>query len=347
MTRPFASLEKPDQTSLAAAIARASWHHWGDTLGELELLNDNFNTVFRADSDRGPVVLRVHRRDARTTDGLLVEHRWTRALAASGFDVPEVFETHDGAAFATHESDDASRPRWVSAFRWRDGQLLSKSFGDGGLTHERDVWPRIEALGNLTARLHLHTEHYRELDHLAPRLDEVSGHVPLVLKPDMLPPSLGPIYGEALELCEVTFQAMANAKRQLCHADLHSGNVLITATGGLSLLDFDDCAYTWPEYDLGIAAFYLRVLSLGSGHELPNYDAFTQRLQHFERGYATVRPWTVASPTIATFIIARQLALLNLLAQDDDPERRASFEPYCARVEERLKTWLAEGLWPS
>ena len=347
MPLPFAQLAKPAQTKRAAAIARKAWRHWGRQLGPLELLNDGFNTVFRADSDRGPIVLRVHRRDARGDNGLLVEFRWTRALTESGFDVPTLLETREGLPFSTHKSTDATAPLRVSAFAWREGQPLSRSFGEGGLTQEHEVWPRIEALGQLAARLHDHTDHYRDLDHLAPSLDRVAGFAATALTRADLPPTLWPIYAKARELCEVTFASKADAKRQLCHADLHAGNILVTPSGALGLLDFDDCAFTWPEYDLGIAAFYLRGRSLGPGDEPPNYETFTRRLQYFERGYASIRPWRVPPPLLATFIVARQLALLNLLATERGPARRASFEAYCASVEGRLRTWLDEGLWPS
>ncbi len=342
----FDQLDKPAQNEHVEAIARQAWGNWGHRLGPLELLNDGFNTVFRADSDRGQVVVRVHRRDARDENGLHVEHRWTRALADSGFNVPSILETAEGRPFATHDTDDPTAPIWVSVFAWREGHILSKSFGEGGLNHEHEVQPRIEALGSLAARLHEHTHHYRELDALAPRLDRVAGVASKLTAAD-LPPSLWPIYDEAHDLCDVTFAAMDRTKRQLCHADLHAGNILVTPFGSLGLLDFDDCAFTWPEYDLGIAAFYLRVLSLGPNHEPPDYDTFTRRLEWFERGYASVRPWRVPPPLLATFIVARQLALLNLLATERDPDRRASFEAYCTRVEGRLRTWLDEGLWPS
>lgn len=346
MSLLFDQLDKSAQNSRVATIVRQVWHNWGRRLGPLELMNDGFNTVFRADSDRGQVVIRVHRRDVRDENGLHVEHRWTRALAESGFAVPTILETDEGHPFATHLGDDPTAPLWVSVFTWREGHILSKSFGEGGLTLEHEVWPRIEALGTLAARLHEHTHHYRELDALAPRLDRVAGFARKLTTAD-LPPTLWHIYDEAHDLCEVTFASMDRAKRQLCHADLHAGNVLVTPFSSLALLDFDDCAFTWPEYDLGIAAFYLRVLSLGRDHEPPDYATFTRRLEAFERGYASVRPWRVAPPLLATFIVARQLALLSLLATERDPDRRAAFEPYCTRVEGRLRTWLDEGLWPS
>lgn len=343
-TARFDDLDKAAQTARCEAIARASFAAWGDVLGPLALLSDGFNTTFLGDSDRGRVVIRVHRRDLRGEDGLIVEQRWTDSLRASGLRVPHVLPTRAGKPFIDRgaDVDDPSEPRHVSVIAYREGKVLAESLSVDG--DESELMPALFELGSLAATLHAHTEHHHELDHLAPGLVAPLGSAPPVLTAEHLDPALWSLYSEALHGCQAVYAAQSGPL-QLCHADLHAGNVLLTEHG-VALIDFDDCAVTWPGVDLGIAAFYLRVMPFGPERPPPSRDAFAGRLAAFRRGYETLRPWPVSDQDLAAFIVARQLSLLNLLAQEHDPDRRAAFETYRIRVGERLGAWRSEGLWP-
>lgn len=343
----FEDLDKAAQTARCEAIARTAFVAWGDVLGPLALLSDGFNTNFLGDSDRGRVVIRVHRRDLRGEGGLITEQRWTDALRASGLRVPEVLSTRAGTPFLDRGQDqghdrDPTEPRHVSVIAYREGKVLAESLSVDG--DESELMPALFELGSLAATLHAHTEHHHELDHLAPGLIAPLGSAPAVLTEDHLDPVLWSLYREALYECHAVF-ATQTAPLQLCHADLHAGNVLLTEHG-VALIDFDDCAMTWPGLDLGIAAFYLRVMPFGPDRPPPDRDTFERRLAEFRRGYTTLRPWPVSDRDLATFVVARQLSLLNLLAQEQDPDRRAAFSSYRDRVRARLTTWRDEGLWP-
>ncbi|HRE90019.1 MAG TPA: phosphotransferase [Myxococcota bacterium] len=342
VARAFDALDKAQQTARCEAIARTAFGAWGDSLGPLSLLSDGFNTTFLGDSDRGRVVIRIHRRDHRGDNGLLVEKRWTDELRAQGLRVPEVLPTREGAPFLEWRSGDSTEPQHVSVIAYRDGKVLSESLTGGA--DESAILPHLAELGALAATLHGHTEAHHELDHLAPRHLAPLGVSAPFLTEAHLDPSLWALYSDALTRCEAVF-ALQTAPLQLCHADLHGGNVLLTGDG-VALIDFDDCAVTWPGLDLGIAAFYLRVMPFGAERPAPDAAAFADRLSAFRAGYESQRPWPVSDRELAVFIVARQLSLLNLLAQERDPDRRAAFTSYRERTRTRLGAWRDEGLWP-
>ncbi|MBK9123911.1 MAG: phosphotransferase [Chloroflexi bacterium] len=52
-------------------------------------------------------------------------------------------------------------------------------------------------------------------------------------------------------------QRAAGAAKQLIHADLKPDNLLFDA-GRVGFLDFDDCAWGWPLYDLAPMLLFLR-----------------------------------------------------------------------------------------
>lgn len=340
--RRFEDLDKARQTRRCEVIAREAFSAWGDALGPLTLMSDGFNTTFLGESDRGRVVIRVHRRDLRGESGLIVEQRWTAALRDEGLLVPEVIMTRHGEPFLRRQADDATEPLHVSVIAYREGKVLGETLSTSD--EESSLEPHLFELGALAATLHDLTEHRHELDHLAPRLVEPLGIATSFLAENHLGPKLWSLYSEALEGCRAVYAA-ETGPLQLCHADLHAGNVLVTRHG-IALIDFDDCAVTWPGLDLGIAAFYLRVMPFGPERPAPDAATFSRRLAAFRAGYTSRRSWPVSDHVLTAFVVARQLALLNLLAQERDPDRRAAFDTYRARVEARLSAWREDGLWP-
>lgn len=91
----------------------------------------------------------------------------------------------------------------------------------------------------------------------------------------------------------------------LIHADLHAGNLLVQ-DGTVTLIDFDDCGYSWFLYDLG--SFLSR----------QNED-FGRLIQAWCTGYERIRPLREQDlAMIPTFVLLRRLVRLGWLASHSD-----------------------------
>ena len=65
-----------------------------------------------------------------------------------------------------------------------------------------------------------------------------------------------PIYQRSLELFAAVAAHPVGASNMLIHYDAHMGNILVSESEGLCLVDFDDCAYGTPTLDVAIALFH-------------------------------------------------------------------------------------------
>lgn len=320
MLRPFEQLGKIGQSRRLRALAQVALTHFPIGPARLHLINDYFNTLFRVDAAHARYVLRVHRTRSRTPDGLRAELEWLSLLAAmpGAPPVPRPVSTHDGRQMIDVAHPGVPEPRTVSLFHWQEGRIL----GDA-LTPAHTM-----QLGRITRWLHDHADAFRPLEPLAPRGDTLYDGEPEVLWSWPTSPTLRARLQAAHERCVGLFECYADRPRQLCHMDLHPGNLLRTASG-LALLDFDDSGVTWPAYDLGISAFYLRVLPKGAA-----------LLDGLRAGYGPAFP---PDEDLYGFTLARQLRLLNSLLQETDPRMRGMVPEYLHRVEQRLGRWLGEG----
>jgi|GEM_PF-2198336 len=344
MTQRLEDLTRVEKTQRAEDIVRAAWPAWGGTVGSLRVLGDGFNTVFcGASSAHGRVVVRVHRRDGRSVGAMGVEAQWLERLDGRGVQVPRLIRAATGAPYATVETIDPTAPRWVSVFAWQEGQTLAGHLN--AANSETELIRRVGQLGALAARLHADTSGFHALDSEAARHDNVLGSNRDALTQAGIPARLVEPLHAARTICDATFAAAISQPQQLCHADLHTGNALVYPDDSLGLIDFDDCALMSPAYDLGIAVFYLGAFKDPDGLP-PTGDAIERRVEAFANGYAGMRPWPVTDEALLPFVIARQVYLLNLFAQDPNTDYEADFLPYCERVADRLEAWLSRGLYP-
>lgn len=236
------------------------------------------NATFRIDVDAAPfAVLRVHRPghvgDSRQIAGELM---WVQRLAAEAeVRVPDVVPTASGGlvhAFA----DEAGTGWFCVAFAFVVGDIL-EDFADPR--------PYYGEIGATTARLHDQVQRWApptDFLRFSWRLEDMLGEASRW--GDWRSADLADDERMILERAELAAVAAldglptSGAHWGLVHADLRPSNIMI-ADGVLTVIDFDDCGFSWLLYDFASALSFIE-------HEPYAPDI----AKSWVAGYRTVRP---------------------------------------------------------
>jgi Ser/Thr protein kinase RdoA (MazF antagonist) len=312
-------------------LASAALRSWGKEAKEIHLIKMRENAVFKVvDSHDQVFAIRVHREGYHSDHALRSELQWIAALRDWGVDVPTVVETKDGSLLVTASSAAVGSPRCIDLFEWIDGKPLGTSERglDEGL---RDIEGIYRNVGGLMSRLHNHASEWIRPANFERRSWDMHGLVgeqPLwgrfwelgALKPaerDLLTRARDRVRSE---LAAVGASTDRDRRFGLIHADFVPENLLLTASGQVKLIDFDDSGYGWHMFDLATALYFIQegasysvakqalIDGYRAHRDLP--DEWLERLQVFMTargftylGWAHTRPLTEESMAILPHVI--------------------------------------------
>ncbi len=240
------------KTAEVIPLAHAALSFWDLPEQEPHLVSHRENAVFRVIDRRGkPAALRLHRPGYQSNKAIRSELTWAEGLAKAGLGVPRPIPTRHGDLIAP-------APRIASLVTWIDGVPLGA--GDRPL-----AWPPAQqlrlyrALGKALARLHLLSDTLTLPEWFErPRLDTqgLLGEAPLwgrFWENPALSPEERHLLGSARKQLRAILETASNhLDFGLIHADALRENVLVTKTQTV-LIDFDDGAFGWRMYELGVA----------------------------------------------------------------------------------------------
>lgn len=287
------------ESGLRAALPR--WRFGEDT--ELGLLTVSENATFRAQhaASARDVVFRVHRPGYHTREEIASELAWLAALNRDGIvetltPVPQI----DGDLIA--EIDDEDTIRHVVAFEFLPGKEPDEASGLAGWFRE---------LGTVSARLHAHSRAWTP----PPGFIRKTWNFNTMLGDT-------PLWGDWRDGLGLThpdrqvLEDVAASLRQrlafygeharnfgLVHADLRLANLLID-DGRLSVIDFDDCGFSWYLYDFAAAISFLE------------HEPYIPELQDaWLEGYRRIAPLPEADAAmLPAFIMLRRMLLTAWIA---------------------------------
>lgn len=287
---------------------RAALPRWGlSQATQLRLLTISENATFRAHDPASArdVVFRVHRPGYHSRAEIESELAWLTALGRENI-VPTltpVAQT-DGSLIA--DIDDGGTTRHAVAF----GLLQGK---EPAGTDDLARWYR--ELGIINARLHAHARGWQRSEGFVRKVwdyDAMLGDVQLW--GDW---RAGPgLDAEGLQVLERTAQVLrerldAYGKGEdrfgLVHADMRVANLLVDGDT-LSVIDFDDCGFSWYLYDFASAVSF-------SEHEpyIPELQAA------WIEGYRTVAPLSDEDcALLPVFIMLRRMLLTAWVASHSE-----------------------------
>jgi Ser/Thr protein kinase RdoA (MazF antagonist) len=271
----------------------------------VELLSVSENATFLvSEPDAGPSVLRVHRLGYHTEQEIASELAWMDALRAeAGVRTPRVFPAADGQRVVTvaERGGPSAAARRCVRFEFLSGTE------PGGEPEGQLTGAHFEELGEITAQMHHHARHWPRppwftrfhWDYAAAfgerarwgRWQDGIG--------------VGPAERKVLSRLDGTLHARLAAFGQgqerygLVHADTRLANLLVHQ-GAVSVIDFDDCGFSWYLYDLGTSVSFFE--------HAPEVPAL---VDSWLAGYRRVGPLSAEDEAeIWTFILFRRLLLV-------------------------------------
>ncbi len=268
----------------------------------------SFNTVLRAETDRGRLSVRVGTGPRIHPDHTeAVEAAWLDALASSDVLTPTPVRSVDGATCCT---PDGCR---ISVFSWIDGRTLDLELGGA----DDSTW--LHQAGATLAELHQRTATLRD-----GTLDEmITGELDLTRAAYFGPDRLEHVAARHREQIEGTvaevLRGLADLWRHpphrphLLHGDFGPRN-LIVHDDRLAPIDFQDLRVGFDVLDVGITVA-----------DLTRRDP--DLVAPFLDGYRSIRPLDAWTPEVARLATdARTLNIINLVLHLDRPGSAAAVD---------------------
>ncbi len=244
---------------------------YGVSREKVQLLGETESYVYEFERSHQSFILRVGHSLRRTESLILGEIDWINHLADGGVSVPQAVLSDQGNYVEV--IDDG-----------HGGQFLGTVFYKAPGRPAREQWTpeRFASFGELLGRMHSLAQGYQPAQPgwKRPAWDDDLMNYPA----RYLPASEDSILGK--------YQLMSDHLRMLptdnecyglVHFDAHGGNCLVDEDGNMSIIDFDDCTYSWYANDLAIALGYLAL-------DIPDASEQTRALAQVLDGYLRVHP---------------------------------------------------------
>nr|WP_169124939.1 phosphotransferase [Xanthobacter sp. SG618] len=283
----------------------------------LQLLSISENATFRATAGPQDIVVRVYRPGYHEAAEIRSELAWIEALRADEVvPTPAIIPTRNGHLLNEVGQDGA--PRRLAAFAFVPGSEPQKG---------ADLPGWFGRLGAFHARLHAHAKGWRRPEGFTRKVwdfESMLGERPLW---GDFRAALG-LDAAGRALLERTARALKDRLARLTtpdsfgliHADLRLANLLADGDS-LTLIDFDDCGFSWFLYDFASAVSFMEHSPLVPALK----DAWAD-------GYRTLAPLPAdADAQLDVFVMLRRMLLTAWVASHaETPTAQSMGAPYTA-----------------
>jgi Ser/Thr protein kinase RdoA (MazF antagonist) len=277
----------------------------------LTLLSVSENATYAVDDPTTGerTVLRVHRPGYHSLAAIKSELSWIRAVRAGRVvDTPDVLPAPDGRLVVSARHPDGET-RHAVRFAWCPGiEPAGERLVDD-----------FHQLGAIAARLHAHARSWqRPAGFTRLRWDHAGALGPTGhwgRWQDGL--GVGGAESAVLGRLDVVLARRLTAfgtgpdRFGLVHADMRLANLLVAVErSGVTVIDFDDCGFSWFMYDLGASLSFIE-----------DDPRVPELIDAWATGYRTVAPLTAAEDAeLATFVLFRRLLLVAWVGSHADTE---------------------------
>ena len=332
MTITFSEASYLAQVRRLRDLAQQALRLYAFRVESCRFLSHGENTTFKITANGGrQFLLRIHRNDYHSRDGIVEELRWLQELSDDPLlVVPMPVLSKRGELVERVHVSGVGESRHCSLLEWVDGRFINKSLSRA----------HMERVGEAIGRLHKVARHRGAVDRPRWNAEGLVGlHSELGSVENLPGISSGDqriiSNGRRRTLRKLQrFETRFPHKQGMIHADLHFGNMLLSR-GRIAMIDFDDCGFGFHAYDLVVpirsAEFILRKKRK---REIPGFkDAlFT--------GYCRECDWDRDDEEIFSHMVsARALALLAWFnSRSDNPGLRKHFKRVAANVVKHFRS---------
>ena len=326
------------------AFARASLAAYGRAPDSaLRLLSLSENATYLVE-DGEPMVLRVHRPGYHSLDAIRSELTWMKALRTeTSVTTPELICAQDGSDVVSAVVDDAVL------------HVDAVSYIRGCTAEEDPDAVGFDELGRLTAMMHDHARRWSApagFTRFRWDLETILGPQARWgnwrLAPGLTEQDRNWIGRAAVDISNRLTEFGCEPDRfGLVHADLRLANLMVDPSdpgSGITVIDFDDCGWSWYLADLGAAVSFIEDVPAGEriiSEWLTGYlDVGSIAPDHLE--------------LIPTFVMMRRIMLTAWIASHFDADAAIGvgedFAANTARLAERYlhdRSWLREAIFGS
>lgn len=325
-------------------FARAALPAYGRaTDSPLRLLSLSENATYLVDDD-APIVLRVHRPGYHSLQAIHSELAWMQALRTeTSVTTPELIPARDGTDVVVAEADGVTL------------HVDAVTFVPGCTAEEDPDAVGFEELGRITAVMHDHARGWSApsgFTRFRWDLETILGpHARWGnwrLAPGLTDSDRSWIQRAADDITtKLTEFGCSPDRFGLVHADLRLANLMVDPAdlaAGITVIDFDDCGWSWYLADLGAAVSFIEDTPAGE-RIIADWLA-----GYFEVGSIPIEHLRL----IPSFVMMRRIMLTAWIASHHDADAAIGvgeqFAPDTARLAQRYledRTWLQDAIFGS
>ncbi|MGD8628314.1 MAG: phosphotransferase [bacterium] len=285
--KQFSELTKRGKILRYRSVALQALESYPVRVRSMRFISSGSKPVFRVDTDSGRYAVKFHNPLEHKLPQMMGELRFLSHVArVSGLDVETPLRNRSGKLVTVVRSPLLPEPAYVAVCRWVSGRALADFISVGAYRN----------LGRCAAMLHRAARSFRPGKNFDILVNDRVFYwdKETILSLDdkkLLPKRRQDLFRKGARLVDREIKrTWKNRKPVVIHNDLHPCNIKVHR-GALSIFDFEDITWGFPEQDIGTAIYHVRFEK--------NYPGL---LGGFRAGYEGVLPWPFGS--------GRQLELL-------------------------------------
>ena len=289
-------------------------------VASLTMINLSENATYKIEANDGQCwALRIHREGYQSKAAISSELAWLTALRDAAVVItPKPVRGNDGEFIQIVGHAQLKHPRFVVLSEWESGAEPNMA---------QDLLEPFEILGEQTARMHKHSQHWKRPDYFTrltwdfeTSLGEVGSHWGHWRDGIGVHVAEQKLFGRTVDAIGKRLKNYGKSQDRfgLIHGDLRLANLLIDGSN-VKVIDFDDCGFGWLMYDAATTVSF---------HE--HEPQVAELIEAWKVGYRKAALLAKEDENeIPTFIMLRRLLLVAWIGSRPETELAKSMgQPY-------------------